>query len=68
MRLPAPTLTAALALLSSPAAACTLCHSDNGTVLRAAVFGANFWPDLADVLVAFPALALAVALVRRITP
>ena len=68
MRLPAPIPAAALALASSPAAACILCHSDSGIVLRAAVFGANFWPDLANVLVAFPALALAVLLVRRIAP
>jgi hypothetical protein len=47
---------------------CTLCYSRVAQDVRAALFAADFWPNLAALLLPFPILAAAVLIVRRATP
>lgn len=53
---------------ASPAWACTLCHSDTAERVRAEVFGSDFWSNAAALSAVFPVLAVAVAMVRKMTP
>ncbi|WP_229736824.1 hypothetical protein [Blastomonas aquatica] len=53
---------------ASQAFACTLCHSRTAQDVRAAVFGPDFWDNVAAMSAVVPALVLAVVLVRRISP
>ena len=44
--------------------ACTLCHTDQAQELRAAVFGSDFWPNLAISLLPFVILVAIAMLVH----
>lgn len=55
-----------LALLASPAAACSLCHTPTAVAVRAAVFGPELIPNLLALAAPAPVLGLAVLLLRRL--
>jgi hypothetical protein len=59
---------AALSAAPSPAWACTLCHSRLADDVRAVVFGADMWINLAALFAPVPVLALGVVLARRAVP
>ena len=54
-----------VALLASPAAACSLCHTPTAVAVRAAVFGADLIPHLLALAAPAPVLAAAVLILRR---
>ena len=58
----------ATAAWAAPALSCSLCYSRVAQDVRAALFAADFWPNLAALLLPFPILAAAVLLVRRASP
>jgi hypothetical protein len=53
---------------AAPVWSCTLCYSRVAQDVRAALFAADFWPNLAALLLPFPILAAAVLIVRRAAP
>lgn len=55
-----------IAVSSSPAWACTLCHSRTAEQVRAAVFGPDFWGNAAAVALPLPVLIAAVLAARRL--
>lgn len=57
-----------LLLWATPAAACTLCHSDLAGQVRAAVFAGDFWSHAGALAAPVPILLAAVLLVRRCSP
>ena len=61
-----PVLFAPLALLASPAAACSLCHTPTAVAVRAAVLGPDLFPHLLALAAPAPVLGLAVLLLRRL--
>ena len=54
-----------LALIASPAAACSLCHTPTAVAVRASVL-ADLIPNLLALAAPAPVLALAVLLARRL--
>ena len=58
-------LVLASGLTAAPASACTLCHSRLAEEVRAAVFGPDFWANVAAIVAPIPLLLAAVVTVRR---
>jgi len=56
------------ASVAGPAWACTLCHSQTGEAVRAAVFGSDFWANVGTLALPVPVLVGAVLLVRGVSP
>lgn len=59
-------LLSPLALLASPAGACSLCHTPTAVAVRAAVFGPDLFPHLLALAAPAPVFVLAVLLLRRL--
>ena len=62
----ASALLTPLALVASPAGACSLCHTPTAVAVRAAVLGMDLLPNLTALTAPVPVLALAVVLARRL--
>ncbi len=60
-----PVLLAPLALLATPAGACSLCHTPTAVAVRAAVLGPDLLPHLLALAAPAPVFVLAVLLLRR---
>ena len=63
-----PVLLTPLALLATPAGACSLCHTPTAVAVRAAVLGPDLIPHLFALAAPAPVLAFAVLILRRLVP